>query len=83
MPSQRTGGWEPDGQAARNDNTPNAVTIRTRETHNAQGTIKLKDNLLAYDEVGTIRDEPTRTRIAAVAKLMCNLGGIVQFYNRA
>jgi len=53
------------------------------ETHKAQGTIKLKDNLLSYDEVGTIRNEATRTRIAEVAELMCDLGGIVQFYSHA
>ena len=52
------------------------------EAHKSQGTIKLEDDALIYDELGTIHSEATRNRIAAAAELMCDLGGIVQFYNR-
>jgi len=52
------------------------------EQHSAKGTISLKGGTLSYDEVGTVRNEKSRTRMAAVAELVCDLGGLVQFYNR-
>lgn len=52
------------------------------ETHEAPGTISLKKDILSYDEVGTIRDEKTRRRAETVAALICDMGGIVKFYNR-
>lgn len=52
------------------------------EQHKAQGAISLRDDTLAYDEVGTIRNDAVRNRIAAVTELMCDLGGVVGFYNR-
>lgn len=52
------------------------------ETHKSQGSITLKDEAFAYNEVGMIRNEATRNRIAVVAELMCDLGGIVKFYNQ-
>jgi len=52
------------------------------EAHQSGGAIALKDNVLSYNEVGMIRSEAARNRIAAVAELMCDLGGLVQFYNQ-
>jgi hypothetical protein len=50
--------------------------------HKAAGKITLKEDLLSYDETGIVRDEAARDRIAAITELICDLGGIVQFYNR-
>lgn len=52
------------------------------ERHKAKGRITLKDTALSYDEVGSIRNEAARERIAAIAELICDLGGIMQYYNR-
>lgn len=52
------------------------------EEHKAQGSIKLERDGLVYDEVGKINNDVACNRFAAVAELMCDLGGIVQFYNR-
>ena len=52
------------------------------ETHKSQGSITLKDEVFAYNEVGMINKETTRNRIVVVAELMCDLGGIVKFYNQ-
>jgi hypothetical protein len=52
------------------------------ETHRAKGSIRLKDEELQYDEVGTIGSQQVRDRFAAVVDLLADLGGIVKFYNR-
>ncbi len=52
------------------------------ETHKSQGTITLRDDAFAYAEVGMIRSDAVRNRFAAVAELMCDLGGTVKFYNQ-
>ena len=51
------------------------------EQHNARGTIRLTGEELHYDEVGSIRNEATRERFAAVADLLVFLRGTVEFYN--
>ena len=56
--------------------------VNAWETHKARGTIKLKNDTLSYDEAGSIRDDKTRHRAEAVAELICDLGGIVKYYNR-
>ena len=52
------------------------------EKHKSQGSITLKQEVFAYTEVGMIRSEATRNRIAVAVELMCDLGGIVKFYNQ-
>jgi hypothetical protein len=50
--------------------------------HKAQGTIRLKDEELQYNEVGTIRNEATCERFAAIADLLVDLRGTIEFYNK-
>ncbi len=52
------------------------------EHHKAKGAIRLEEETLSYDEIGIIHDEATRSRAAAITELICDLGGIVQYYNR-
>lgn len=71
----------------------NAGIVRNRlkiesAIKNARGTLAIIEEHGSLDAFlwryvdGTIRSEATRTRIAAVADLMCDLGGIVKFYSQ-
>jgi hypothetical protein len=53
------------------------------DKHDARGAIALQGEELFYQEVGTIRNEKTRERFAALIDAMVPLHGIVEFYNRA
>jgi hypothetical protein len=53
------------------------------EKYGALGSIKLDGNALVYDETGKIHNDKARERFVAVTELMCDLGGVVQFYNQA
>lgn len=52
------------------------------EQHKPHGSIRLKDAELHYDEVGTIRNAAVRERFAAIADLMADLHGTIEFYNQ-
>lgn len=52
------------------------------ETHKSMGHIKLLDEELCYDEMGTIRNEKVCERFAAVVDLLTALRGTIEFYNQ-
>lgn len=51
--------------------------------HAAKGAVRLDKQSFAYTETGRIKSEQDSRRFEAAAELMCSLGGVVQFYNRA
>jgi len=52
------------------------------ERHKPEGNIRLENDELFYDELGTIGSEPARERFAAVCELLGELSGVVLYYNR-
>lgn len=52
------------------------------ERHKPHGSITLKDEELHYDEVGTIRTVEIRERFGAIADLLADLRGTIEFYNQ-